>query len=278
MDREGLSARFRRIYPRGNGVRGWQLSGGRVEGEQERGGAWALEARLVFMSLIWKGHTITCMVTLAEWKNRNGMGPTHSPTKNREAKWRPWRWCWCWWWWWWWWSWWWWWLGFLWLMWLLQAASLIKVWILWSAQLSKLHMAAVRSLLVHLILVLSPCFISPVLGTDSWHRQGLAFLLITDFCGSSKDKFNFTHQLWAIDSITHQIWTKLLKWNDFKILSCKLSFFPCNTLTRLIWGLYLSLYIKPSLIYYIYVWYISNAKMNYIIKPNVCPSQTKTEA
>lgn len=158
---EWLAVRFHRpgLSLRGTAAEADSLRAAGVEGEQERGGAERRTQGRFFMTSIWEGHYITCIVILAEWKNRNGMGPAHRVQRNREVKRRVQQSRW--------------WLGFLWLMWPLQAASLIKLWILWSDQLSKLHLPAVCFRPVHLIIVSVPCFVSPALGSASWHRQGL---------------------------------------------------------------------------------------------------------
>lgn len=134
-----------------------------VEAGQESGGA--LEAGRLFNDRDW-GRTLHRLYGDAGWvKKQEWIGP--SVQHNREVKWRVqrrWRW-----------------LGFFWLKCLLQAASLIKLWILWSDQLNKLHLAGclISPCAPHRCYV--SCSVSPVLGSGSWHRQGLSssvFLLI----------------------------------------------------------------------------------------------------
>lgn len=109
------------------------------------------------------GRTLHHLYSNAGWAKKqewNGPGIQH----NREVKWRvQQRW---------------WWLGFFWLKWLLQAASLIKLWILWSDQLNKLHLSAARlsTCATHRRYV--SCSVSPVLGSESWHRRGTAFVCV----------------------------------------------------------------------------------------------------
>lgn len=113
------------------------------------------------------GRTLHRLYSDAGWAKKqewNGPGVQH----NREVKWRvQQRW--------------WWWLGFFWLKWLLQAASLIKLWILWSDQLNKLHLPAVGFRLVQLIVVMCPALFPLFLAQKAGTDRGLplsVFLLI----------------------------------------------------------------------------------------------------